>query len=287
MPPRAQEGPQTAAQDFAEVRFRINEKNRRIADAELSRKHVGAAVIATILAVAVAVIVLYILRVPRNSPLRLSPGSLGLIDVAGVVIVGGVLVVGVRSLSRRREHISGLRLDVAQLREAERDARSQMPAGSATRLLWTYHSDVLTTIEEYRNNARAYRRIHNRFQTVIIIGSLLTTAISTAAVKYGSLEWGAVVVSFSVGISAGMTGYFKFRERSMNLQQAANDLEQEYKAVELGIRVYRTLDDEEDRLVEFAERAEHIKDEQSKREQQLEQPPETRTGTAMNAPMQG
>src|SRR5206468_77892 len=158
---------------FAEVRFRINEKNRRIADAELSRKHVGAAVIAAILAVVVAVIVLYVLRIPRNSPLRLSPGSLGLIDVAGVVIAGAVLVVGLRSLSRRRKHISGLRLDVAQLREAERDARSHMPAGSVTRLLWTYHSDVLTTIEEYRNNARAYRRIHNRFQTVIIIGSLL------------------------------------------------------------------------------------------------------------------
>ena len=161
-----------------------------------------------------------------------------------------------------------------------------MPTGSTTSLLWIYHSDVLTTIEEYRNNARGYRRVHNRFQTVIIIGSLMTTAISTAAIKYGSLEWFAVVVSFSVGISAGMTGYFKFRERSMNLQQAADDLEQEYKAVELGIRVYRPLK-LEDRLVEFAERAEHIKDDQRKREQQLEQPPETRTGTAVTAPTQG
>ena len=282
----AREGPLTATQDFAEVRFRINEKTRRIADADLSRRHIGAAVIAAIIAVTTAVVALYFLRLMKNSPLQLSEGSLGLLDVVAVVVAGGVLGIGIRTLSRRRKAISGLRLDLAQLREAERDARSRMPTGSNTRLLWTYHSDVLTTIEEYRNNARRYRRVHNRFQTVIIIGSLLTTAISTAAVKYGSLEWFAVVVSFSVGISAGMTGYFKFRERSMNLQQAADDLEQEYKAVELGIRVYRPLK-EEDRLVEFAERAEHIKDEQRKREQQLEQPPETRSGTAMTGPTQG
>jgi len=74
-----------------------------------------------------------------------------------------------------------------------------------------------------------------------------------------------------------MTGYYKFRERSMNLQQAADDLEQEHKAVELGIRAYRAVAEEE-RLVHFAERAEAIKDEQRKREQQLEQPPEGREG---------
>lgn len=89
-----------------------------------------------------------------------------------------------------------------------------------------------------------------------------------------------MAVSFTVGVSAGMTGYFKFRERSMNLQQAADDLEYEYKGVELGIRSYRKLPSEEDRLVEFAERAEHIKDEQRKREQQLEQPPEARAVVA-------
>jgi Protein of unknown function (DUF4231) len=284
----AGEGPLTAAQDFADARFRINEKNRLIADAELSRRNVNAALVAAIMAETIAVIVLYLLRLPRSSPLQLSLGSLGLIDTAAVVVAVGVLGMGFRTLTRSRKTIGELRLELAQLREAERDARSRMPAGSSTRLLWTYHSDVLTTIDEYRNNARGYRRVHNRFQTVIIIGSLITTAISTAAVKYSSLEWAAVGVSFSVGVSAGMTGYFKFRERSMNLQQAADDLEQEYKAVELGIRPYRNLSSEEDRLVEFAERAEHIKDQQRKKEQQLEQPPETRAGTASTAaPAQG
>jgi hypothetical protein len=280
------EGPLTAAQDFAEARFRINEKKRLIADAELSRKHLNTSLVAAIVAELIAIVVLYLLHLPRSSSLRLSLFSLGLIDIAAAAVAVGILGMGFRTLTRRRKAIGDLRLELAQLREAERDARSRMPAEN-TRLLWIYHSDVLNTIDEYRNNARSYRRIHNRFQTVIIIGSLMTTAISTAAVKYGSLVWAAVGVSFSVGVSAGMTGYFKFRERSMNLQQAADDLEQEYKAVELGISPYRNVPTEEERLVEFAERAEHIKDQQRKREQQLEQPPETRTGAATAIPMQG
>lgn len=194
---------------------------------------------------------------------------------------------GFRSLSRKRKEISGLKLEVAQLREAERDARSRIPTGRTGRLLWTYHSDVLVTIEEYYNSARGYRRTHNRFQTVIIIGSLLTTAITTAAAKYGSLDWLAIVISFSVGVSAGMTGYFKFRKSGVNLQQAVDQLEKEYRAVELGIRPYRSFSDDEERLVEFAERAEAIKDEQRKREQQLEQPPEARGGTAITPPARG
>lgn len=283
----AQEGPLTAAQDFAEARFRINEKNRLIADVELSRKHINTALAAALVAIVIALVVLYLLRLPRNSPLQLSLGSLAVIDAIATIGAVGILGIGIRTVARRRKTIGDLRLQLAKLREAERDARSRMPTGSINRLLWIYHSDVLTTIDDYRNNARSYRRVHNRFQTVIIIGSLMTTAISTAAVKYGSLEWVAVGVSFSVGVSAGMTGYFKFRERSMNLQQAADDLEQEYKAVELGISPYRSFTKEEDRLVEFAERAEHIKDEQRKREQQLEQPPETRGGTATSAPVPG
>lgn len=286
VPPKPQESPETAAVDFAEVRFRINQKARLISDAEVSRRHIQTAVGAAITVVVAIVVVLYVLRVPQGSPLRLPLGILGLIDLVALLAVGVALAFGYRSLMKKRKEIGDLRLEVAQLREGERDARSRIPAGREVRLLWTYHLDVMNTIEEYRDGARKYRRIHNRFQTVIIIGSLGTTAISTAAVRYGNVDWVAVGVSFAVGISAGMTGYFKFRERSMNLQQAADDLEQEHKAVELGIRAYRKLPDDE-RLVEFAERAEQIKDQQRKREQQLEQPPEGRSGPTGTASAEG
>jgi hypothetical protein len=204
--------------------MRVNDKTWRIKDVELSRKHIRVALSSVVAAMVALVVSLYVLRGIHNSPLRLPFWSLGLIDLGGILGVSAVLVAGFRSLAKKREEISKLRRDISQLREAELSARSRMSTGATIHLLWTYHSDVLLTIEEYRNDARGYRRIHNRYQTVIIIGSLVTTTIGTAAVRYNVLEWVAVAVSFSVALSAGMTGYFKFRERSMNLQQAAEIL---------------------------------------------------------------
>ncbi len=200
------------------------------------------------------------------------------IDALAVLAAVASLYRAIRLSGQKTKSIDGLRHTLMQHRTAERDAKSRLRAGS-DRLLWTYHSDVLDTIDEYRDRALRYRRVHNRFQNIIIIGSLVTTGIATAALKFAVVEWAAIVVSFAVGLSAGMTGYYKFRERSMNLQQAADDLEQEHKAVELGIRAYRKVDVAQ-RLVEFAERAEGIKDEQRKREQQLEQPPDGGEGAA-------
>jgi hypothetical protein len=277
--PAHEEGPSTAAYDFAETRFRINQVKEENRQAEQTRRRWLISLTVGVLALLAAAVAVNLARFADGSPLRFNLAGW----VLGNAIIGAVLVValvfGGRAMGAGRDAISKSRLQLAQLREAERDARTRMVAGGLTRLLWAYHSDVLTTIEDYRDNARKYRRTHNRYQSVIIVGSLMTTAITTAATSLPVLEWAAVVVSFAVGLSAGMTGYFKFRERSMNLQQAADELELEYKGAELGIRAYRKLD-EEDRLVEFAERAEMIKNEQRKREQQLEQPPESNSASS-------
>jgi hypothetical protein len=286
MPPRAQEGPGTAAEDFQDVRANINEKSRLITDAELVRRQVGTALsFSAIVAVAI-IATLQTLHGVHNSPLRLAPIILGLIDLVVVLGVGVAFVMGFRSLAKKRREISRLYREIARLRAAERYSRSRIPADRVTPLLWAYHSEVLDTIEEYRKSARTYRRVHNRYQCVIIIGSLFAATISTAAVKFGYLEWAVVAASFSVSVSAGMTGYFKFRERSMNLQQAADDLEREYKSVDLGIYHYQKIEGDLGRLVEFAERAENIKSEQRKKEQQLEQPPEGGPGASAAGPEQ-
>lgn len=78
-----------------------------------------------------------------------------------------------------------------------------------------------------------------------------------------------------MGIAAGFTGYFKFRERAMNLRQTADAIEHQLNAAELGIRRYRALGHEE-ALALLAEEVEWLREEQRKREQQLEQPPEPR-----------
>jgi hypothetical protein len=282
--PAHEEGPSTAAYDFNDARFRIHQVRGEIHQAEVSRRR-GQLVL--ILGTPVLLAVLLALNLARffdGSPLRINLVML----VAGDVITGvaliAVLAYNIGGIGQSRRQIAESRLQLAKLREAERDARTRLISGGLTRLLWTYHSDVVTTIEEYRDHALKYRKIHNRFQTIIIVGSLATTAITTAAAtSYSLLEIVAACFSFAVGISAGMTGYFKFRERSMNLQQAADELDLEYKGAELGIHAYRTLANEEDRLLTFAERAESIKNEQRKREQQLEQPPESASASANNA----
>ena len=94
------------------------------------------------------------------------------------------------------------------------------------------------------------------------------------------LRWAAVFLTGAVGISAGFTGYFKFRERSLYLRQTADSIDREYKAAELKIRRYKGLT-EEDGLVALAEEVESLRDEQRKREQQLEQPSEARQSSTI------
>ena len=65
----------------------------------------------------------------------------------------------------------------------------------------------------------------------------------------------------------------------MNLRQTADAIEHEYNAAELGIRRYKALGYDE-ALTLLAEEVECLREEQRKREQQLEQPPEPRSTQA-------
>ncbi|WP_157513972.1 hypothetical protein [Nocardia concava] len=68
--------------------------------------------------------------------------------------------------------------------------------------------------------------------------------------------------------SAGITAYFKFRERSMNLRQTADAMDQEMQALILTIRRYKGKNPRAAE-VEFAEEIERLKEDQRKREQQV------------------
>lgn len=277
--PAREEGPSTAAYDFNDARFRMHDFREAIHQAQSSRRRWRVLLAIAAPALLAVLLALNLARYADRSPLHIDLAVLVAGDAATGAALLAVLISSIRGLAATGRTIAEAQLQLARLRDAERDARTRMVSGGLTRLLWIYHSDVLTTIEEYRDHARKYRKTHNWFQTMIIIGSLATTATTTAAAGNSPLEVVAAVFSFAVGISAGMTGYFKFRERSMNLQQAADELDLEYKSVELGIHAYRNLE-EEDRLIEFAQRAEMIKNEQRKREQQLEQPPEGNSAAA-------
>ncbi|WP_432167982.1 SLATT domain-containing protein [Streptomyces sp. bgisy031] len=141
-----------------------------------------------------------------------------------------------------------------------------------------YRETVPGAIERYRTSGLRYRRVHNAFQSVIIIGSLATSTAASLAETPAPYKWITVGTSFAVGLAAGFTGYFKFRERSFYLQQTADSIEEEYDAVNLKVGRYKGSADDAAALLEFTERVETLKNDQRKRQQQLDQPTETPEG---------
>ena len=137
-----------------------------------------------------------------------------------------------------------------------------------------YKVAAINDLEQYRRSARRSRRSANLLQWTIIVGSVTATSLTSADTGTGaslqSFRWIAAAVSAVVSIAAGVVGFFKFRERSFNQQQTADAIDKHYKAVDLGIGEYHDLT-EEGRLSKFAQQIEELKDEQRKRELQLEQ----------------
>ncbi|WP_225834811.1 DUF4231 domain-containing protein [Streptomyces sp. NK08204] len=160
-------------------------------------------------------------------------------------------------------------------REAERASLQTIDAGTADlpSTFHIYYESAPKFRDEYRRSAEKYRGRHNLFQLTVIIGSILTSVSTTASAEQGVWSWLAVGLSALVSISAGIIAYFKFRERSLNLQQTADSIDLEIQAYSLHIRRYKNLAPEEASTL-FAEEVERIREEQRKKELQLEQPPE-------------
>ncbi len=167
-----------------------------------------------------------------------------------------------------------------KIREHEAQQRAEAERFKSLPPLGKYKEEMPQTIARYKEESKYYRRLANYLQGTIIIGSVLVTSATSAAGfgLFGDIfRWIAPIISIVVAISAGFIGYFKFRERSFNLQQTADNIEQEYNAVKLGLRYYKgRLPDEALEL--FAERVELLIEEQKKRQQQLEQPPDVKHG---------
>lgn len=137
-----------------------------------------------------------------------------------------------------------------------------------------YKADVSAHILQYQEEGDKYRKIHNRLQSVIMVGSLGATTV--AALQAGPMtadQWVTVGLSLAVSLAAAFMGYFKFRERSFYLQQTADLIEQEVNAMTLGIADYSGLN-RQDALARLVERVEVFRNEQRRRQQQLDQPVE-------------
>ncbi|HEY8371192.1 MAG TPA: DUF4231 domain-containing protein [Pseudonocardiaceae bacterium] len=124
-------------------------------------------------------------------------------------------------------------------------------------------------IESYRRSAARNRRVHNIFQGIIIVGSITVTSLTSTGLENPFARWSSVVLSALVSISAGFTGYFKFRERAFCQQQTADAIEKEFNAFDLRVGDYGRKREEEILKI-YATRVEALKEEQRKRELQLE-----------------
>lgn len=192
-----------------------------------------------------------------------------------VILLGLATLLGRLWLKGRKDLVAKNAAMRAALSERQ-TAAAKLPLDSPSGLR-IYREASLDLIEQYRQGAARNRRVHNLFQVVIITGSIVTSTL--VAMNEGSnsaLSIATSALSALVGVSAGITGYFKFRERGYNLQSTADDIEKHYNASQFMLDDYAGPDaqhplSEAERLRKFARFVERLKEEQRKRELQLEQ----------------
>jgi hypothetical protein len=168
-----------------------------------------------------------------------------------------------------------LELQLARQRDTRRDMVVNADVPAKVRRV-AYKEDAYTDIDQLRNESNRYRRVNNILQGIIIIGSIAATGSSAIATELANIRWATVGITFLVGIASGFMGYFKYKERSFYLQQTADAIENEWEAVEIGVGRYKPIADENEALAAFVEEVHRLKSEQKKRQQNLEQPAESR-----------
>lgn len=116
--------------------------------------------------------------------------------VAAVVsVVASPVVVYLQFKRTRKTRLHLRRLNYLYRQQLlERDAGSNAVVGSLANQQ-RYREDMPDLISQFREEASRVRRIHNRFQSTIIVGSVLASATTTASVSYSQTRWLAVVIT--------------------------------------------------------------------------------------------
>lgn len=135
----------------------------------------------------------------------------------------------------------------------------------------SYRSRIPAEIGRLRVGSRRYQRWHNCLQWLLI---LCSAAIPAVTALYEAPQPGkGILISLGATVTmiTSLMGYYKFRERGFNLQQTADSIEQHLTALDIVIAPYNNSDEKQN-MERFAETVESLRDEQRKREQQLDQP---------------
>ncbi|WP_460362616.1 SLATT domain-containing protein [Actinocorallia lasiicapitis] len=135
-----------------------------------------------------------------------------------------------------------------------------------------YRTEAWDDVEREREKAGRNRQLHRLMQAVVMLGSILVTALTGATAPANPTNWVIVGISISVAGAAGFSNLFRWRELSFSQQQTANEIEKQYNHLDLLIHDYAAPGI--DPLQLFAERIEALKEEQRNRELQLEHSPD-------------
>lgn len=135
-----------------------------------------------------------------------------------------------------------------------------------------YKQALPDLISSYRKRSSWQRRLFITIQICIIILSASITSLSGGWItQYVKADWLVPVFSAVISILTSMSLFFKFREKSANLQQTADAMDLELNACQLGIGEYEKVENENKRAILLSKRAEALRKEQQQRQQQLEQ----------------
>jgi hypothetical protein len=118
--------------------------------------------------------------------------------------------------------------------------RAQVPSRCQRRNR-SYREAIPAEGERLRAEGRRYSRWHNGFQWLLIFCS---AAIPAVTALYDPPQPGRgllIGLGAAVSVITSAMGYYKFRERSFNLQQTADSIEQHLAALDLAIPPYSDL----------------------------------------------
>ncbi|MFF7931817.1 SLATT domain-containing protein [Streptomyces sp. NPDC007940] len=163
-----------------------------------------------------------------------------------------------------------LKLDLALAEERHiLEARRRTPPAMDRQA--SYKERIPGEIARLRGESRHYRRLHLLMQWLLFFSSAAISAVTAWYDPPQPAKGVLIGLGFTVTVITAAAGYFKPRERSFNLQQTADSIEQHTTALELGIAPYGAANEDEN-LGLFAATVEGIRAEQRMREQQLDQP---------------
>ena len=141
-----------------------------------------------------------------------------------------------------------------------------------------YRNELPKVIYQFQRQANFNRRLNYTIQVFIILFSLLVTGLTSGLsdlVGLSHIPWIAALFSFFVSFLTAIAALFRFHDRGFNLQKTADDIQLEVTAADLRIFNYEGLSDEQV-LIKLAANVERLRDEQRKRQQQLEQASQTK-----------